>query len=192
MADFLLELFSEEIPARMQPAAARQLQERFEGLLAEAGLRADAIATFATPRRLALLAHGLPAASAPLTEERRGPRADAPEAAIAGFLKSTGVPRDALEERETEKGRFLFATLRREGQSTADSLGARLPALIEGFGWPKSMRWGAASASTASPRWVRPLRGILASFAPPSPFTIPTSGGSASARARSALHARPG
>lgn len=162
MADFLLELLSEEIPARMQPEAARQLRDRFAALLAEAGLAADSLETFATPRRLALLARGLPATSDATTEERRGPRADAPEAAIAGFLKSTGLARDQLEARETDKGCFLFATIRRAGQPVGTLLAERLPAMIEGFHWPKSMRWGAASASPASPRWVRPLRGIVA------------------------------
>jgi glycyl-tRNA synthetase beta chain len=162
MADFLLELFSEEIPARMQPAAAKQLAERFAGLLAEAGLAAATLETHATPRRLALLAHGLPAASAATAEERRGPRADAPAQAIEGFLKSTGLTRDSIEERDTGKGVFLFATLKSEGRPTADLLAEKLPALIASFQWPKSQRWGPASASTASPRWVRPLRGIVA------------------------------
>lgn len=162
MADFLLELFSEEIPARMQPAAAKQLAERFAALLAEAGLTAGTVETHATPRRLALLATGLPAASAATAEERRGPRADAPAQAIEGFLKSTGLTRDQLEERDTGKGIFLFATLKSEGRPTIDILAEKLPALITGFQWPKSQRWGPASASTASPRWVRPLRAIVA------------------------------
>ncbi len=162
MADFLLELFSEEIPARMQPAAASQLAERFRALLDEAGLEAGSIETHATPRRLALIARGLPAASEATAEERRGPRADAPEKAIDGFLKSTGLSRDQLEERDTGKGVFLFAVIRREGRPTADILAEKLPGMIAGFQWPKSQRWGTASQSTASPRWVRPLRGILA------------------------------
>jgi glycyl-tRNA synthetase beta chain len=162
MADFLLELFSEEIPARMQPAAAKQLAERFAALLAEAGLTAATLETHATPRRLALLATGLPKSSAATAEERRGPRADAPAQAIEGFLKSTGLTRDQLEERDTGKGVFLFATLKSEGRPTADILAEKLPALIAGFQWPKSQRWGPASESTASPRWVRPLRGIVA------------------------------
>ena len=162
MADFLLELFSEEIPARMQPAAAKQLAERFAALLAEAGLTAGHVETHATPRRLALLASGLPAASAATAEERRGPRADAPAQAIEGFLKSTGLTREQLEERDTGKGVFLFATLKSEGRPTRDILAEKLPALITGFQWPKSQRWGPASASTASPRWVRPLRAIVA------------------------------
>lgn len=162
MPDFLLELFSEEIPARMQPAAAKQLNEKFAALLAEAGLTATTIETHATPRRLALLARGLPAASAATSEERRGPRADAPAQAVDGFLKSTGLSRDQLEERDDPKGRFLYAVIRRVGEPTAAILAARLPALIAGFQWPKSQRWGKASISTASPRWVRPLRGIVA------------------------------
>ncbi|WP_448582565.1 glycine--tRNA ligase subunit beta [Thermaurantiacus sp.] len=159
MADFLLELLTEEIPARMQEAAAAHLGERFSALLAEVGIAAEAIETHATPRRLALLAWGLPEASAPVTEERRGPRADAPDAAIAGFLKSTSMARDQLEERETEKGRFLFATLHREGQPTADLLADRLPALLASFQWPKSMRFEPSGF-----RWVRPLRRIVALF----------------------------
>jgi glycyl-tRNA synthetase beta chain len=162
MPDFLLELFSEEIPARMQPAAAQQLREKFGALLTEAGLKADAVETHATPRRLALIAHGLPAASEAVSEERRGPRADAPAQAIEGFLKSTGLSREQLEARDTGKGVFLFANLAREGRPTADILAAKLPALIAGFQWPKSQRWGRASQSTASPRWVRPLRAIVA------------------------------
>lgn len=162
MADFLLELFSEEIPARMQPAAAQQLHDRFEALLSEAGLKAERLEPYVTPRRLALIARGLPSASEAVSEERRGPRADAPAQAVDGFLKSTGLTRDQLEERDTGKGVFLFANLARAGQPTADILAAKLPALIAGFQWPKSQRWGKASISTASPRWVRPLRAIVA------------------------------
>ncbi|MFA7439751.1 MAG: glycine--tRNA ligase subunit beta [Sphingomonadaceae bacterium] len=162
MADFLLELFSEEIPARMQPAAARQLGERFTALLTDAGIAPGEIETHATPRRLALIARDLPAASAAVREERRGPRADAPEKAVEGFLKSTGLARDQLEERDDPKGRFLYAVLDRPGQPLAELLAEKLPGLIEAFQWPKSQRWGEASASTASPRWVRPLRAIVA------------------------------
>jgi glycyl-tRNA synthetase beta chain len=161
-AGFLLELRCEEIPARMQPAAAQQLREKFGALLADAGLKADAVETHATPRRLALIARGLPAASEAVLEERRGPRADAPAQAIEGFLKSTGISHEQLEARDTGKGVFLFANLAREGRPTADILAAKLPALIAGFQWPKSQRWGKASVSTSSPRWVRPLRAIVA------------------------------
>ena len=151
MADFLLELFSEEIPARMQPAAEQQLREKFAALLAEAGLKASTLETHATPRRIALVARGLPAASEAVSEERRGPKADAPAQAIEGFLKSTGLSRAQLEERDTGKGVFLFANLAREGRPTAEILAAKLPALIAGFQWPKSQRWGAASVSTTLP-----------------------------------------
>ncbi len=162
MPDFLLELLSEEIPARMQPAAAAQLRAKLEALLADAGLPAGRVEAHATPRRLAAMAWGVPAASAASREERRGPRADAPDQAVAGFLKSTGLSRDQLEIRDDPKGRFLYAVLERPGVSVADALSARLPALIEGFDWPKSMRWGEASASMSAPRWVRPLRAIVA------------------------------
>lgn len=162
MADFLLELFSEEIPARMQPAAARQLAEGFTALLTDAGLKAGGIETFATPRRLAIIARDLPAGSPPSREERRGPRADAPEKAIEGFLKSTGLAREQLEERAEPKGRFLYAVVSQPGRPTEELLAEKLPELIEGFSWPKSQRWGENSVSTASPRWVRPLRHIIA------------------------------
>lgn len=163
MADFLLELFSEEIPARLQPAARAQLHTRFEQLLAASGLAAATIATHSTPRRLALVAEGLPETSVATSEERRGPRVGAPDAAIAGFLKSLGLASVAdLEVRDTPKGEFYFATLGRAGESAAAILAAQLPALIHGFQWPKSQRWGAASAATDSPRWIRPLRAIIA------------------------------
>ncbi len=162
MAELLVELLCEEIPARMQAAAVAQLEGGMRAMLAEAGLPAGEVAADATPRRLVLWARGLPPCSADSCEERRGPRADAPEAAIAGFLKSAGVPREALDVRETEKGRFLFAVVRRPGRPAAEVLAERLGAVISGVQWPRSMRWGAASVSTASPRWVRPLRGIVA------------------------------
>ncbi len=162
MPDFLLELFSEEIPARMHPAAAAQLKSVFEALLKDSGLAAHSIEAHATPRRLALIARGLPAASVATHEERRGPKADAPAQAIEGFLKSTGLQRDALETRDTGKGVFLFAQIGKAGRATAEILAEKLPAMIAGFQWPKSQRWGPASASTASPRWVRPLREIVA------------------------------
>jgi glycyl-tRNA synthetase beta chain len=157
MPDFLLELFSEEIPARMQPGGAAQLRQRFEALLADAGIDAGAIESHATPRRLALMARGLPAETPASSEERRGPRTDAPAAAVAGFLKSTGLARNQLEERDTDKGRFLFATIDRPGRPAGALLAERLPAMIAGFDWPKSMRWEGSGF-----RWVRPLRGIVA------------------------------
>ena len=159
---FLLELASEEIPARMQAAAAEQLKTRLiEGLKA-AGLAHGAVVADATPRRLWLVADDVAAASAASVEERKGPAATAPEAAIAGFLRSTGLTREQLEERETPKGVVLFALLKSEGRSAAAILAELVPGLVRDFQWPKSMRWGAASVSTASPRWVRPLTGVVA------------------------------
>lgn len=157
MADFLLELFSEEIPARMQPKAAEDLKRLFGAALAEAGLAADAIETHATPRRLSLVARGLPLATPDVSEERRGPRADAPAQAIEGFLKSTGLARDQLEERDDAKGRFLYAVIARAGRPTRDVLAEAVPAIVRSFPWPKSMRWGAGSL-----RWVRPLQSVVA------------------------------
>ena len=162
MSSFLLELASEEIPARMQAAAAEQLRTRFVDGLKAAGLAHGAVVADATPRRLWLIAEGLAAASAATSEERKGPAATAPEAAIAGFLRSTGLTRDQIEERVTPKGIVLFAQLRAEGRPAAAILADLVPGIVRDFTWPKSMRWGAASASTASPRWVRPLTGITA------------------------------
>jgi len=162
VSSFLLELASEEIPARMQTAAAEQLATRFVDGLKAAGLAHGAVVADATPRRLWLRAEGLAAASEGSAEERRGPKADAPAQAIEGFLRSTGLTRDQLEERETPKGVFLYATIASEGRTAAAILAELVPAIVQGFAWPKSMRWGAPSATTASPRWVRPLTGIAA------------------------------
>jgi glycyl-tRNA synthetase beta chain len=162
MSDFLLEIASEEIPARMQTAAAEQLRTRFVDGLKAAGLAHGAIVADVTPRRLWLVASDVAAASAASSEERKGPSASAPEQAIAGFLRSTGLSREQLEERQTPKGVVLFAHIASEGRSAAAILGELVPAIIRDFAWPKSMRWGAASAATAAPRWVRPLTGIVA------------------------------
>ncbi|OYQ25049.1 glycine--tRNA ligase subunit beta [Sandarakinorhabdus cyanobacteriorum] len=159
---FLLELQSEEIPARMQAAAAEQLKTRFVEAMKAAGLAHGTVTADATPRRLWLLADDVAAASAGSAEEVKGPAATAPAQAIEGFLKKTGLTREQLEERETPKGVVLFAVIRREGRTAAEILAEAIPQIVTGFAWPKSMRWGAASASTASPRWVRPLTGILA------------------------------
>ncbi len=160
--NFLLELTSEEIPARMQAAAAEQLARRFVDGLQAAGLAHGAVTADATPRRLWLRAADVAAASAASSEERKGPAATAPEAAIAGFLRGVGLTRDQLEERETPKGIVLFAHIKRDGRSAAAILAELIPAIVRDFDWPKSMRWGAASASAGSPRWVRPLTGIVA------------------------------
>jgi glycyl-tRNA synthetase beta chain len=162
VSDFLLELASEEIPARMQAAAAEQLATRFADGLKAAGLAHGAIIADATPRRLWLIARDVATASAAASEERKGPAATAPEQAIAGFLRSTGLTRDQLEERQTPKGVVLFAHIKNEGRTAAAILAELVPAIVASFAWPKSMRWGEASVTTASPRWVRPLTGIIA------------------------------
>ena len=165
MTDFLLELRSEEIPARMQEKACTDLARLFEGELAKAGLKASAIETYATPRRLALIARGLPAETAAVSEELKGPRADAPPQALEGFLKKTGLTREQLVERADAKGNaILFAVIDKPGRPTTAVLAEAIPAIVAAFPWPKSMRWGTASASTASLRWVRPLQGIIALF----------------------------
>ena len=162
MPDLLLELLTEEIPARMQSAAIEQLQARFAAGLAAARLPVANITGFVTPRRLVLHATGLAAGGEVVSDERRGPRVDAPEQAIAGFVKSTGLARDAMEERDTPKGRFLYATIVSPGRNAEAIIAELIPAIVRDFDWPKSMRWGDASTSTASPRWVRPLSGIVA------------------------------
>ena len=160
MTDFLLELRSEEIPARMQVKAKEDLARLFADEIAKAGLAADVIETFATPRRLALIARGLPLETAATSEERKGPRTSAPEAALAGFLRSTGLTREQLTDRDG----VFFAAIDKPGRATPYVLADAIPAVVRAFPWPKSMRWGAASASTESLRWVRPLQGIVALF----------------------------
>lgn len=158
MADFLLELRSEEIPARMQRQAAADFERLFAAGLAGAGLKADSIETFVTPRRLALIARGLPAETAAVSEVLKGPRTAAPPQALEGFLRKTGLTQDRLEDR----GGVWFAVIDKPGRKTAEVLAETVPAVVRAFPWPKSMRWGAASLSTESLRWVRPLQGIVA------------------------------
>ncbi|GGB16381.1 glycine--tRNA ligase beta subunit [Sphingomonas metalli] len=160
MTDFLLELRSEEIPARMQDKAREDLARLFTAELAKAGLVPAAIETFATPRRLALIARGLPQATQAVTEEVKGPKSSAPAQALEGFLRKTGLTREQLAERDG----VFFAVTEKPGRATADVLAEAIPAIIRAFPWPKSMRWGAASASPESLRWVRPLQGIVALF----------------------------
>jgi glycyl-tRNA synthetase beta chain len=162
MSDFLLELASEEIPARMQAAAVEQLRVRFIDGCKAAGLAQGDVTADATPRRLWLIARDVAPASAATREERKGPSASAPEAAIAGFLRGVGMARDQLEARETPKGIVLFAHIETPGRDAAAILADLVPAIVRDFQWPKSMRWGAASAQPGSPRWVRPLTGIVA------------------------------
>ncbi len=159
MPELLLELMSEEIPARMQKRAADDLKRLVTEGLKAAGLEFETAETYATPRRLALVVDGLPASQPDTREERRGPRADAPEKAINGFLGSVGLARDAVEERETDKGTFLYAVIETQGQETADILPELMTEAIEKLSWPKSMRWG-----TTFFRWVRPMRSILCVF----------------------------
>jgi glycyl-tRNA synthetase beta chain len=157
-ADFLLELLSEEIPARMQARARNDLARMFSEELARAGLEAGVIETFATPRRLGLIARDLPLATAAVSEELKGPRSSAPPQALEGFLRKTGLAREALVERDG----VLFAVIDRPGQPTSQVLAPAIERIVRTFPWPKSMRWGAASQSSASLRWVRPLQGIVA------------------------------
>ncbi|UYY59860.1 glycine--tRNA ligase subunit beta [Sphingomonas sp. S2-65] len=158
MTDFLLELRSEEIPARMQERAREDLAKLFAAELDKAGLKAASIVTYATPRRLALIAHGLPEQTAAVSEEIKGPRSSAPPQALEGFLRKTGLGQDQLVERDG----VYYAVINKPGRATAEVIAEAVPAVIRAFAWPKSMRWGAASQSTESPRWVRPLQGIVA------------------------------
>jgi glycyl-tRNA synthetase beta chain len=162
MTDFLLELLSEEIPARMQAKARADLEKLFADQLAAAGLKAESLQTFSTPRRLALIAHGLPETTQAVSEELKGPPADAPDAAVEGFLRKAGLTRDALDTRDVKGRATLFAVIDKPGRATADVLSDAIPAIVRAFPWPKSMRWGAASQTTESLRWVRPLQGIIA------------------------------
>ncbi len=158
MSDYLLELRSEEIPARMQARAREDLARLFTAELAAVGLPAPVITTYATPRRLTLIARDLPLETAAVSEEIKGPKASAPPQALEGFLRKTGLTREQLVERDG----VLFAVIDKPGRATADVLAAAIPAIIRAFPWPKSMRWGAASLSTESIKWVRPLHGIVA------------------------------
>jgi len=158
MADFLLELLSEEIPARMQEKASADLARLFTEELARAGLKPDGLTSYVTPRRLALIAHGLPVETAAVSEELKGPKVSAPPQALEGFLRKTGLTREQLVERDGT----LFAVIDKPGRATAEVLAEAIPAIVRAFPWPKSMRWGTASASTSSLRWVRPLQGVVA------------------------------
>ncbi len=159
MPDLLIELFSEEIPARMQRKAAEDLKRLVTDGLVDAGLTYAGARAFSTPRRLALTVQGLTAESPTTREERKGPRADAPAQAIEGFLRSTGLTREQLEERADKKGAVLFAVIEKPGRKAPEIVAEVLDATIRNFPWPKSMRWGAGSL-----RWVRPLHSILCLF----------------------------
>jgi glycyl-tRNA synthetase beta chain len=169
MPDLLLELFSEEIPARMQRQAAEDLKRLVTSALVERNLLYEGAQSFVTPRRLALHVVGLPAAQPNLREERKGPRVSAPDAAIQGFLKSAGLKRieDAAIETDPKKGQFYVAVIEKPGRETREAIAEIIPAIVRSFPWPKSMRWGAASAKPDALRWVRPLRGIVCTLATP-------------------------
>ena len=156
MTDLLIELFSEEIPARMQTRAANDLKKLVTDGMVEAGLTYASVAAFSTPRRLTLTVEGMLDASATIVEERKGPKADAPEKAIEGFLRGAGLTRGDLEERETPKGNIFFAKITKEGRPAADIVAEVLERTIRNLPWPKSMRWGKGTL-----KWVRPLHSIL-------------------------------
>ncbi len=158
MTDFLLELRCEEIPARMQLKASEDLARLFTEELGKAGLKPESIDSFVTPRRLALIARNLPLQTAAVSEEFKGPRTSAPAQALEGFLRKTGLTQDQLEDRDG----VWFATVNKPGRATAGVLAETVPAIVRSFPWPKSMRWGTASQTTESLRWVRPLQGIVA------------------------------
>ncbi|MCW2225628.1 glycyl-tRNA synthetase beta chain [Bradyrhizobium japonicum] len=167
MPDLLLELFSEEIPARMQAKAADDLRRMVTDKLVAEGLVYEGAKAFATPRRLALTVHGIPARQPDLKTERRGPKMGAPDAAVQGFLKATGL--NSLDEAKIQrdpKGDFYIALIEKPGRDAIDVLAEILPVIIRTFPWPKSMRWGARSGKPGSLSWVRPLHAITATFGP--------------------------
>ncbi|MEA2796469.1 MAG: glycyl-tRNA synthetase beta chain [Bradyrhizobium sp.] len=166
MPDLLFELFSEEIPARMQAKAAEDLRRMVTDRLVAEGLVYEGARAFATPRRLTLTVHGIPARQSDLKEERKGPRVGGPEAAIAGFLKATGLASldEAKIQRDPKKGDFYVALIEKPGRATLDVLADILPVIIRTFPWPKSMRWGERSARPGALQWVRPLHSIVATF----------------------------
>ena len=191
MPDLLLELFSEEIPARMQRQAAEDLKRLVTNALVERNLLYEGAQSFVTPRRLTLHVVGLPAAQPDLREERKGPRVGAPEAAIQGFLKSAGLKRieDARIEADPKKGEFYVAVIEKPGRETKEAIAEIIPAIIRSFPWPKSMRWGdyrlprpvgglgtmgfndtllnegGVTPAQNTLRWVRPLHGIVCTLA---------------------------
>jgi glycyl-tRNA synthetase beta chain len=164
VTDFLLELRCEEIPARMQAGARADLEKLFRAEMTAAGISiatiVGAVEVWSTPRRLALIARHLPEATEAVREETKGPRTTAPEQALEGFLRKSGLTKDQLEERDG----IYYAVVEKPGRAVKAVLADAIPAIVAKFPWPKSMRWGAASLATDSPRWVRPLSGIVAIF----------------------------
>jgi glycyl-tRNA synthetase beta chain len=180
MPDLLLEFFSEEIPARMQQRAMEDLKKLVTDRLVEVGLVYEGAKAFATPRRIALAVHGVPARQKDIREEKKGPRVGAPEAAVAGFLKSAGLTSldQAKIEKDPKKGEFYVAVIEKPGRDAIEVLSDILPDIARKFPWPKSMRWGRQSAQPGALTWVRPLHAIVATFGPETedpqviPFTL--------------------
>jgi glycyl-tRNA synthetase beta chain len=180
MPDLLLEFFSEEIPARMQQRAMEDLKKLVTDRLVEEGLVYEGAKAFATPRRIALAVHGVPARQKDIREEKKGPRVGAPEAAVAGFLKSAGLTSldQAKIETDPKKGEFYVAVIEKPGRDAIEVLSDILPEIARKFPWPKSMRWGRQSAQPGALTWVRPLHAIVATFGPETedpqviPFTL--------------------
>jgi glycyl-tRNA synthetase beta chain len=168
MPDLLFELFSEEIPARMQARAAEDLRKMVTDRLVDAGLVYEGATAFATPRRLALAVQGIPARQPDLKEEKKGPRVGAPDNAVQGFLKSAGLASiaEATIQKDPKKGDFYVALIEKPGRAAIDVLAEILPFVIRTFPWPKSMRWGERSARPGALAWVRPLHSIIATFGP--------------------------
>jgi glycyl-tRNA synthetase beta chain len=167
MPDLLLELFSEEIPARMQARAAEDLRKLVTDRLVDAGLVYEGAKTFVTPRRLALAVHGVPARQADVREEKKGPRVGAPDNAIAGFLKAAGLKSiGAAKVQPDKKGDFYVAVIERPGRAAIEVIGEILSDVVKGFPWPKSMRWGVQSKDPGALAWVRPLHSIVVTFGP--------------------------
>ena len=168
MPDLLLEILSEEIPARMQRKAAGDLRKLVTDALVDAGLHYDGAREYWTPRRLVLDLRGLSARSADIKDERKGPRTDAPEKAIEGFLRGAGLTskEDAEVHNDPKKGDYYVAVINKPGRDAVDIIADVMPNILQNFPWPKSMRWGASSAEPGSLKWVRPLQSILCLFGP--------------------------
>jgi glycyl-tRNA synthetase beta chain len=168
MPDLLLELFSEEIPARMQAKAADDLRRLVTEKLVAEGLVYEGAKAFVTPRRLALTVHGIPARQPDLKDERKGPRVGAPDAAVQGFLKGAGLSSlsEAIIQKDPKKGEFYVALIEKPGRPALEVIAEFLPVIIRTFPWPKSMRWGVRSTKPGSLTWVRPLHSIVATFGP--------------------------
>src|SRR5499427_7188640 len=168
MPDLLIELLSEEIPARMQARAADDLRKLVTDKLAGAGLAYEGAKAFATPRRLALAVQGVPGRQPDVKEEKKGPRVGAPEGAIQGFLKAAGLKsiKDAKVEKDPKKGDFYVAVIEKKGRAAIEVIAEIVPEVVKTFPWPKSMRWGEPSAKPGALAWVRPLQSIVATFGP--------------------------